>query len=258
MDAGQGALDSARRSQTALAVDFPTGEPVEQDHEWCLVRLDGETRRIRFHDYAEIYSIPGLYEHLFYERLECCSPETVASLLEHELREEAIDAGGLRALDLGAGNGMVGEELAAIGAGTVVGVDLIEEAAAAAERDRPGVYDAYFALDLTDPSPRERETLRRFDFNCLACVAALGFGDIPPQVFTAAFDLLAPGGWVAFNIKEDFLTDRDGTGFSGLISKLIESGTLEMRAQRAYRHRLSTSGRPLTYVAMVARKTGAA
>jgi 2-polyprenyl-3-methyl-5-hydroxy-6-metoxy-1,4-benzoquinol methylase len=254
MDGSQGALDGARYDTTDLAVEFPAAEPAGQDHEWCRVRVDGETRRIRFHDYAEIYTIPGLYEHLFYERLECCSPRTVVSLLEHELREEAVDPSGLRALDLGAGNGMVGEELAEIGVGTIVGVDLLEEAAAAAERDRPEVYDAYFALDMTAPSPREHAALREHRFDCLACVAALGFGDIPPQVFTAAFDLLAPGAWIAFNIKEDFLTHGDGTGFSELIAELASSGALELRAQKAYRHRLSTSGEPLTYVAMVATK----
>jgi hypothetical protein len=242
------------RSHAALAVEFPPGRPVEQDHEWCLVHLDGETRRVRFHDYAEIYSIPGLYEHLFYERLECCSPQTVVSLLAHELRGEGVDPAGLRALDLGAGNGMVGEELADLGAGTIVGVDLLDEAAAAAARDRPGVYDAYLALDLTDPSPRERDTLRGFEFNCLACVAALGFGDIPPSVFEAAFDLLGPGSWVAFNIRQDFLADGHGSGFGDLIADLVESGALELRARRPYRHRLSASGDPLTYMAMVARK----
>jgi predicted TPR repeat methyltransferase len=237
-----------------IAVDFPNNEQVDQDHEWCIVHAGGETRKVRFHDYAEIYSIPGLYEHLFYDRLECCSPETVVGLLEHELREEAVDPRQVRALDLGAGNGMVGEELSGLGVATVVGVDLLEEAAAAAARDRPGVYDEYFALDLTDPSPEELRTLRAYEFNCLACVAALGFGDVPPQVFTAGFDLLAPGGWLAFNIKQDFLADGDATGFSRLIRDLVASGAIEVWARRTYRHRLSTSGLPLTYVAMVARK----
>jgi hypothetical protein len=240
----------------ALAVEFPDGGPIDQDHEWCLVHRNGGTHRIRFHDYAEIYSIPGLYEHLFYERLECCSPEAVVALLAHELREEAVASGSLRALDLGAGNGMVGEELNGIGVETVVGVDLLDEAAAAAQRDRPGVYDSYLTLDLTDPAPHQRDALRGFGFNCLACVAALGFGDIPPAVFRAAFELLAPGAWVAFNIKEDFLHRRDGTGFAGLIAELVDTGALEIRARHAYRHRLSTSGRPLIYVAMVGRKTG--
>jgi SAM-dependent methyltransferase len=254
MGVSQGVYAGVQQDEVPLTVEFPAEEAVEQDHEWCLVRLGGETRRIRFHDYAAIYAIPGLYEHLFYERLECCSPQTVISLLAHELRGEDVDPRGLRALDLGAGNGMVGEELAELGAETIVGVDLIEEAAAAAERDRPGTYDAYFALDLTDPSPRAHDALSGFGFNCLACVAALGFGDIPPQVFTAAFDLLAPGGWVAFNIKRDFLDDGDDTGFSRLIADLVASGALELRARQPYRHRLSTSGEALTYVAMVARK----
>jgi trans-aconitate methyltransferase len=239
-----------------IEVDFPSGDHVDQDHEWCLVDVDGETRRIRFHDYAAIYSVPGLYEHLFYDRLQCCSPETVVGLLEHELREEAVDVRQLRALDLGAGNGMVGEELGRLGVPTIVGVDLLEQAAAAATRDRPGVYDAYFALDLTDPSSADLAALRAHDFNCLACVAALGFGDVPPQVFMAAFDLLAPGAWLAFNIKQDFLSHGDGTGFSRLIRDLAESSAVEIRARKAYRHRLSTSGSPLTYVAMVGRKAG--
>lgn len=240
-----------------IEVDFPSVAQLDQDHEWCLAEIDGKTRRIRFHDYAAIYSVPGLYEHLFYDRLQCCSPETVVGLLEHELREEAADPRQIRALDLGAGNGMVGEELARLGVPTVVGVDLLEEAAAAAARDRPDVYDAYFPLDLTDPSGDELAALRAYDFDCLACVAALGFGDVPTEVFMAGFDLLAPGGWLAFNIKQEFLSRGDETGFSRLIRELAESGAIEVRARRAYRHRLSTSGQPLTYVAMVGRKARA-
>ena len=56
----------------------------------------------------------------------------------------------LRVLDVGAGNGMVGEELDRMGARHIVGVDIIPEAKEAAERDRPGVYDDYFVVDLTD------------------------------------------------------------------------------------------------------------
>ena len=43
----------------------------------------------------------------------------------------------------------------------------------------------------------------------MTSVAALGFGDVPPEVFTAAFDLVEDGGWVAFTIKEDFLDGGD-------------------------------------------------
>src|SRR3954466_7232239 len=95
-----------------LAVEFPDDLARDQDHEWCLVTVNGRTRKVRFHDYDEIYKVPGLYEFLFYERLECCSPEVVVGLLADEITAEAVDPSTLRVLDLGAGNGMVGEELA--------------------------------------------------------------------------------------------------------------------------------------------------
>jgi SAM-dependent methyltransferase len=234
-----------------LAVDFPGDLELDQDHEWCRVTVDGRTRDIRFHDYHEIYSVPGLYEFLFYERLECCSPEVVRGLLEEELENAGVDPETLRVLDLGAGNGMVGEELADLGAGHITGVDLIPEAAAAAHRDRPGVYADYFVLDLTELSAADRGELRARRFNALVTVAALGFGDIPPRAFAEAFNTVADGGWIAFNIKEHFLDDGDPTGFSRLIGKLLENGLVEQRAEKVYRHRLSTNGAPLDYVALV-------
>jgi len=227
---------------------------ITQDEEWCEVTIDGERRRIRFHDYAEIYEIPGLYEALFYEALECCSPRTVRSLLETELERADFDPTELVALDLGAGNGIVGEELLDLGARTIVGVDIVEAAAEAVERDRPDVYDEYLVADLTRLSPDEHERLSDRPFNCLTSVAALGFGDIPPQAFTAAYGLLEPGGWIGLTIKEDFLATEDPTGFQMLIRRMLEDGSLDLRAKRRYRHRLSSLGEPLHYVAMIATK----
>jgi predicted TPR repeat methyltransferase len=227
----------------------------DQDKEWCEVTLDGERRRIRFHDYHEIYEIPGLYEQLFYEELECDSPRTLRNLLEGAL-ERCEPPEDLRALDLGAGNGMMGEQLKELGADEVVGVDLLEEAAAAAERDRPGVYDDYIVADFTDLDDETAGDLAARRFNCLTTVAALGFGDIPPAVFAQACELIEPRGWVVFNIKDDFLGDDDETGFSHLIRRSFEESALELEAQRRYRHRLSVDGRPLHYMGFVARKRG--
>ena len=94
-----------------------------------------------------------------------------------------------------------------------MGIDIFQEAKEAAERDRPGVYDDYLVRDLTDLPEPDEERLRQRNFNCLVTVAALGFGDIPPAAFVKALDLIDTPGWIAFNIKEDFLCERDDTGF---------------------------------------------
>src|SRR3954468_17572369 len=106
-------------------VRFPAGDgdgPMSQDREWCRVRLDEEERTIRFHDYAEIYAVPGLYEEIFHRHLECRSPREVAGLLTDELSRAGEDAEALSVLDVGAGNGLVGEQLRSIGIPTLVGV----------------------------------------------------------------------------------------------------------------------------------------
>ena len=59
-------------------------------------------------------------------------------------------------------------------------------------------------------------------------MAALGFGDIPVRVFAEAFNLVDDGGWVAFNIKETFLDERDTSGFSVFIKTLILSEYLDI------------------------------
>ena len=241
---------------TAFTVNLPERHAgdVDQDEEWCELVLDGTRRRLRFHDYGEIYAVPGLYEHLFYDRLKCESPATVRALLEHQVRLDGADAADLRVLDVGAGNGMVGEQLADMGAGTLVGIDILEEAAAAAQRDRPDTYDDYLVADLIDSSADAHRKLGEHRFNCLTTVAALGFGDIPPAAFAQAHNLLECPAWVAFNIKEDFLDGADSSGFARLIRRMLEEGALEQRAQRRYRHRLSMAGEPLHYVAIVAVK----
>ena len=239
-----------------LTLRFPDKEraEVEQDEEWCEIVHAGEQRRIRLHDYHELYEMPGLYEHIFYDKLRCTSPATVRELLDEALVKGDFDPAELRVLDLGAGNGMVGEQMAGLGARTLVGVDIIEEAAEAAERDRPDVYDEYFVVDLTDPGDHVRERMDAYRFNCLTTVAALGFGDIPPRAFAEAFNYVDTPGWAAFNIKQDFLDHDDSTGFSRLIRRMLREGALEECDRHLYRHRLSLSGDPLHYVAMVARK----
>lgn len=238
-----------------LLVQLPKSEQgLDQDEEYCLVVEGGKERRIRFHDYHEIYSVPGLYEKLFSDLLKCSSPDVIASLLADQVKKAGESFADLHVLDLGAGNGMVGEELRKLGAGSLVAVDIIAEAADAARRDRPDVYDAYHVGDIRALPAEAEADLTGRTINCMTCVAALGFGDIPPSAFHAAYDLVEPGGWVAFNIKDAFLEHVEEGGFAALIRDMMADGRLEVCEQHTYTHRLSVSGDELPYVAIVARK----
>jgi hypothetical protein len=248
-------MPTSNAGRFQLHLPPPNPENVlDQDEEWCEVEIGGERRRIRLHDYAAIYDIPGLYEQLFSEMLECHSPEVVCEVLREEFDRADVDPAALTALDFGAGSGMVGEQLSQIGVGTIVGIDLLPEARAAALRDRPDIYDDYHAVDLNALDSATRAELEAHDFDCLACVAALGFGDVPSTAFTQAFNLLASPGWLAFNLRERFLHEDDAAGFGALIERMLDEGVIEQRARTRYTHRLSVSGEPLDYVAIVATK----
>jgi predicted TPR repeat methyltransferase len=249
--------DPAVRS---IGTDFVLRLPDEasatasQDEEWCEVEVDGKTRRLRFHDYSEIYSIPGLYERLIYERLGCQSPRVIAGLIREELSSRDADPADVRVLDLGAGNGIVAEELAELDIEHFVGVDIIPEAAHAAERDRPGLYAEYVVADMLDPASGAAERLQRQRLNALTCVAALGFGDIPPDVFCEALRQVETPALVAYTIKDAFLGEKDESGFSDLVDRLERDGSLVTLQKERYQHRLNWAGEPLHYVAVLAEK----
>lgn len=228
-----------------------------QDEEYCIVELDGIKRKIKLHDYHEIYRIPGLYEYLFCDKLGCVSPEVVTSLLGDAAAKSSASLSELFVLEIGAGNGIVGELLKKQGVRTIVGIDIIPEAAEATRRDRPSVYDDYYIANLEDISSDTRRNLEAKGFNCLVAVGALGFGDIPPKAFANAYRFIIQDGWIAFNIKEDFLDESDATGFSRVIRDMLEHGILEVQVKERYRHRFSVDGRPLHYIAIVAKKRAA-
>jgi predicted TPR repeat methyltransferase len=234
-------------------VRFPEidGDAPDQDGEWCEIELDGRPRRIRFHDYGQIYEVPGLYERIFHDHLKCTSPRVVVGLLAEQLQAAGVSPETLRVLDVGAGNGLVGEELQRLGVASLVGVDLLQEAADAAQRDRPGLYADYIACDLTDLDPTERRRIHATKPNLLTTVAALGFGDIPCDAFVSAFNVIPDGGWIAFNIKAQFLDQTDPTGFAKLVTTMLTEGMLEERTRQRYDHRLSITGEALEYIALV-------
>ena len=254
-DAASGtATLTAARSALRLALPEP-GSKFSQDDEFCVVaQPGGPWTEFRFHDYDRIFDVPGLYEKIFYDVLGCDSPRFMVGLLADALAGAGADPAALRVLDLGAGNGIMAEELAASGVGYAVGVDILDEARDAALRDRPGLYADYLVADLTDLSPSDAATLAGHRLDALTVVAALGFGDIPPAAFRTAYDHVAEGGWVVLTIKDAFLRESDPSGFAAMIRGGMEAGALEIVRRERFQHRLATDSSPLVYEGIVARK----
>ena len=240
-------------------VQFPKNElsDTNQSESYFYLQGTSNNRKLLFHDYDEIYQIPGLYEQIFYDRLKCTSPTKVTAILESSIKQSPDNFTELRVLDLGAGNGMMGEELKNRGISRLIGVDIIPEAYEALIRDRPGVYDAYYVEDFCKLSKEKREEIESWQCDCMVTVAALGFGDIPTEAFVTAFNIIKNEGWIAFNIKDTFLDASDETGFSKLIRELIFSKYLDVYHIERYRHRLSIDGEPLHYFAVAGRKNAA-
>ncbi|MDT8318611.1 MAG: methyltransferase [bacterium] len=237
-------------------IQFPpiAAHKMEQDEVFFYLVEGKDKKRIRFHDYDEIYKIPDLYEQVFYDRLKCNSPFKVTEILKSAIDQTCENFTEIRVLDFGAGNGMMGEALKRHGVSRLVGADILPEAKMAAERDRPDLYDAYYVFDFCKLKTEEEEELKSWNLNCFTIVAALGFGDIPTDAFMAAFNIIQAKGWVAFNIKETFLDESDRSGFSRMIREMIFSEYLDIYHLERYRHRLSMEGEPLYYYALAGRK----
>lgn len=237
-------------------IQFPPiiANDLAQNESFFYLNENEKKIKLRFHDYNEIFLRPGLYEQLFYERLKCNSPKKVTEALYYSLKQSNDNLSELRVLDLGAGNGIMGEELKKHGVSRLIGVDIINEAKLATERDRPGIYDSYYIADLTKLSKQMYEDFNSWSFNCLTSVAALGFEDIPPKAFFESLNLLQPESWIAFNIKETFLDNSDTSGFSRMIRELIFSEYLDIHHLERYNHRYSIEGKPLYYFAVVCKK----
>jgi predicted TPR repeat methyltransferase len=242
---------SADSGALPYTVELDPEARAQTEETFTVEFADGRRETMRIHDYDRVYSVPGLYEEVVQRRLECRSPETVAGMVLQAARDADLAPADLRVLDLGAGNGVSSDDLAAAGVRTLLAIDNIPEAREAATRDRPGRYDAYIVATLPDLPEGDREAAAARELNCLVCVGALGFSDIPPAAFERALRLLAEPALIGFTIHESFLDDARPEGLGAYVRELADSGRLEIVEQRRFQHRLSTAGTPLRYVAVV-------
>jgi len=221
---------------------------------YCLVDDGGTWRQVRLRGDARLWEWPSIYERLVRTLLRGNAPGALSHLLDRQLRAAGKSAADLRAIDLGAGNGWMGEELSSLGIPMIIGVDASSAAAVAAERDHPDVYQSYLVLDMRRLSESQRDDLMNYDFNCLVCVDALAADEPASNAFTEAFNLLAPDGWVAFHLNADTAEGGRDSRFARIVHRMIQSGSMNVATQQRYRHRFTTYGAPLFHVAVIARK----
>ncbi|MBA3747190.1 MAG: hypothetical protein H0W96_06805 [Solirubrobacterales bacterium] len=234
-------------------VDLQPGR--DQTEESLVVRhADGTTERFRLHEYDRVYAVPGLYEEVVQRRLQSASATILAERLIACAAGAGIDPGDLAVFDLGAGNGVSGEELRARGVGTLVASDSIAAARDAAHRDRPGLYAQYLVGD-TDDLPQVPDLIRQHGLNALVCAGALGLGHISAGTFHRLWSAFAPGAWFAVSLHED-LAQPGGSDFGDYLAGFEgrEDGG-EILVREPFRHRLTMAGEPITYVAIVAAKS---
>ena len=228
----------------------PTGE------EWVEFGPRDARRRIGFHDYGAIYAVPGLYERLFYDTLGMRSTAEVVRLYGEVLAAEGIDPSGQRVVDFGAGNGLGGDALRALGVGELIGFDVEPMARTAAARDRPGVYDDYLVGDLGSWSPDELDELRRLAPTAVLALSAVGIGHVPPHVLRRALSVLGHRGIYGFAVTPTLLPDSgDPSGqASGYPEFLRELGRgTEPLREASYVHRRRPDGSDDLAVAFVGR-----
>lgn len=244
-------------SELEYVVELDRTPDVGQSGEaFTVKRPNGTEERIRLHDYDLVYPIPGLYEEVVQNQLECASPRVIVDSLVAAIREAGGEPGQLRALDLGAGNGVIGELLKDAGVATPVGSDALPEAKDAAIRDRPGLYEEYL---LDDGGPDAYDALlaaiTKHGLNALTCAAALGPDHIPTERLQGMWAGFPPGSFIALTANAKLVAEDWGGAENALrILSEQDDAITTLAHTETFRHRLLMDGGSVDYDVIVGRK----
>ncbi|MDJ1173872.1 class I SAM-dependent DNA methyltransferase [Roseofilum capinflatum] len=239
-------------------VQFDIRIPQESENsviqeEFVWLKNNGEERKIKLHDYPQIYRIPFLYEHLM-EKLQAQSHTILSSLLAEQVTQAGGSVEDLVVLEVGAGSGMFGKALADLGIKSITGIDIVPEALDAVSHTYPGVYENYYIEDLSNLSETTHKALSNRGFNCIVCGSALGFNHIPASAWATAYNMVAPHSWIAFNVQKERWEDTGANSFSAWHPWVAKEAIFKMEKTHEYQHRFYLDGRSLIYVAIMGRK----
>lgn len=231
-----------------------------QSQEKFSAEINGGRSVFSMHNYRDMYKVPWLYDTMMFSFLNCQTPQGLARELKSYVdtrRAGADGAQGLRILEVGAGSGAFAVTLRAEGlVQEIVGLDILDEARLACERDRPYVYDDYIVDDLTNLSVANIQKIRKFAPNCVAVASATGWGNhIPVSGFQAAFDLLEPGGLFLFHVKPED-PDPECRALVRWFDQVSASVEIcDVASGRIY-HRKSVCGEDIQYTFYIGKKRG--
>jgi hypothetical protein len=206
---------------------------------------------VHLHDYTRIYAIPGLYEHVVQEQLQCRSPQVAAEGFLRAVARVGVQAGSMTVLDVGAGTGLVGQLLLGGGVKRMVGVDALPAARTACLRDRPGVYSSYLTGDLASGDGELCAALREQRLGGLVSAGAFGGTHAPPAALVNALTILPRGAPFTLTIDERWMDASDADGFGIAVERLAADGDLEVMERTRFRHRITTTGEPIFYELLI-------
>ena len=165
---------------------------------WIYSSKDNEELAERYDQWAESYD----------QELEEDYGWQIPQLMAEELSHLTPRSG--RILDAGAGTGLVGRYLGALGYGDLVAMDLSNEMLNKAREK--GVYGEFHQMDLA-------ETLNFPDdsFDAVVCAGVLTFSHAPARSLYEMVRVTKPGGYILYSLRTDAY---ESMGFEGITGEL--------------------------------------
>ncbi len=198
----------ASSSRIPPDVDDKSAELLERAY---TLSNDEDTHTL-YRDWAQTYDKTML------DGLGYVSPRLVSRLLADHVSDHAV-----RVLDVGAGTGLAGQELTALG---FIDIDAIDYSAdmlaVAAQRN---IYKNLIEADLTRPLDIPDAT-----YGAAVCSGTFTHGHVGPSCLEELFRIIRPGGSFAFSINAGVWIDA---GFEVELNRLENAGTVRLIERKA-------------------------
>ena len=179
---------------------------------WIYSSKDNEELAERYDQWAESYD----------QELEEDYGWQIPQLMAEELSHLTPRSG--RILDAGAGTGLVGRYLGALGYGDLVAMDLSNEMLNKAREK--GVYGEFHQMDLA-------ETLNFPDnsFDAVVCAGVLTFSHAPAKSLNELVRVTKPGGHLLYSLRTDAY---ESMGFEDITRALDADGKWKLLEKKGH------------------------